>query len=300
MITKILLYTTGAIVGATAAASVATRQFPPHVLLSAAGFKRVTLTSSTPSGTVARHLTFQTHEPKALAPLTLTSSTLLLAFKPGSTLPTIRPYTPVNSTHGDDTTSRVELCVKKYAGGAMSEFLHSLSPSSGKATSPSSVEQQPIIYVRRLPFGASYAPSSAKSVSLIAGGSGITPCYQLLNGILTDPSQSSTKVTLVMGAPKRDEEMLKPEIEQLEKTYSSEGRFKVVRVFGDGDTKAGEMQGKITKDVLETYLPKAENEATKLYLCGPEGMQQAVVGKGRGIGGWLGEMGWKKDQVTVF
>ena len=103
-----------------------------------------------------------------------------------------------------------------------------------------------------------------------------------------------------MGAPKRDEEMLKPQIEALERRYGKDGRIKVVRVFGDGDESAGEIKGRIEKSMLEKYLGDARQTGTKVFVCGPEGMQKAVVGNGWSVGGWLGELGWKKEQVTVF
>lgn len=73
--------------------------------------------------------------------------------------PVIRPYTP---TSDEDAKGKIELLVKRYPNGPMSEHLHSMAPG------------------QRLDFKGPIPKYPLKEnmhehVALIAGGTGITP-----------------------------------------------------------------------------------------------------------------------------
>jgi cytochrome-b5 reductase len=67
---------------------------------------------------------------------------------------------------------------------------------------------------------------------MIAGGTGVTPCYQVATAILKDP-RDTTKISLVFGNISEDDILLKQELEDLAAAHPD--RFKVrARLGGRG------------------------------------------------------------------
>ncbi len=125
-----------------------------------------------------------------------TAAVLTASWPKGSWTPVVRPYTPVSSS---EEPGILELLVKRYPSGKQSTHLHSLQPGD------------------HLLFAAALRSHQWKSnnvphVTLIAGGSGITPIYQLAKGIVTNPDDK-TKVTLVYAANSEEDILLKKEFD---------------------------------------------------------------------------------------
>ncbi|CAM9706169.1 unnamed protein product, partial [Chrysoparadoxa australica] len=92
----------------------------------------------------------------------------------------IRPYTP---TTLNDTKGHFELVVKAYEMGNVSTFLHKQGPGN-------------MIKVKG-PFSKiTYEPNMKKHIGMVAGGTGITPMFQVIQEVLKC-DHDDTKVTLV-------------------------------------------------------------------------------------------------------
>ncbi|KAF3001268.1 hypothetical protein E8E13_003877 [Curvularia kusanoi] len=141
--------------------------------------------------------------------LSLTSSVLTASWPKGSWTPVARPYTPVSSL---EEPGKLELLVKQYPNGKQSTHLHSLQPGDT------------LLFAAAL-RAHQWEPNSVPHVTLIAGGSGITPIYQLARGILMNPDDK-TKVTLVYTANTEQDLLLKREFDTFEKEFPS--RFEAV------------------------------------------------------------------------
>jgi cytochrome-b5 reductase len=89
----------------------------------------------------------------------------------------VRPYTPVNYV---TDKGYLDFVIKEYPNGKMSKHIASLKPGD------SLLIKGP---VPKYP----YKPNSKEVIGLIAGGTGITPCYQLIKHVLNDPNDK-TKV----------------------------------------------------------------------------------------------------------
>ncbi|ETS81630.1 hypothetical protein PFICI_06632 [Pestalotiopsis fici W106-1] len=208
-----------------------------------------------------------------------TSAVLTFSWPKGSWTPVVRPYTPINSPHEPGV---LELMVKKYPGGKASTHLHSLSPGDS------------LFFVTRIP-GFAYKANQFPKVTLIAGGAGITPIYQLASGILRDEGDR-TQVDLVFGVNSDADVLLRDEFERWEKQFP--GRFRASYVVSNPAEGSPYPRGYVTKELLGKVVGPAQADA-KVFVCGPPAMESSLVGswKQRGV---LEEMGYRKDQVHKF
>ena len=114
-------------------------------------------------------------------------------------------------------------------------------------------------------------------------------------------------MTLVFGNQSRDDVILKGELDELEKRWKGEGRFRVVYAVGkdEGDGERTR-KGRITRELLGEVLPKECSEGdAKIFVCGPPGMEEAVAGKKGFLGfgakeGILGELGYGREKIHKF
>ena len=197
-------------------------------------------------------------------------------------------HTNVHRGVGD--VGYIDLLVKKYNGGPMSTHMHDLEP--GQTLSfKGPIPKYPL------------TTNQHKHVALLAGGTGITPMYQLCRAIFNNP-EDKTKVTLVFGNVKEEDILLRKEFEHLENQYPQ--RFRAFYVLDQPEEKWRGGKGFISKDLLKTVLPEPKEENIKLFVCGPPGLYKAISGtkvsaKDQGeLTGILKDLGYSKDQVYKF
>ncbi|KAH1656037.1 NADH-cytochrome b5 reductase [Aspergillus fumigatus] len=234
-----------------------------------------------------KRLRFEFPDKEAVSGLHVASA-LLTKFKPqGAEKPVIRPYTPVSD---EEQPGYLDLVVKVYPNGPMSEHLHSMN-----------VDQRLEFKgpIPKYPWEA----NKHKHICLIAGGTGITPMYQLARKIFKDP-EDQTKVTLVFGNVREEDILLKKELEELENTYPR--RFRAFYLLDHPPKEWIGGKGYITKELLKTVLPEPKEENIKIFVCGPPGMYKSISGpkvsptdQGE-LTGILAELGYSKDQVFKF
>ena len=141
-------------------------------------------------------------------------------------------------------------------------------------------------------------------IALIAGGTGITPMYQLTRAIFNNPNDK-TKVTLVFANVSEPDILLKEEFEHLENKYPQ--RFRAFYTLDKAPKEWNGNTGYITKEVLKTVLPEPKTENIKIFVCGPPPMYKAISGakkspsdQGELEGAILEPLGYSKDQVYKF
>ena len=141
--------------------------------------------------------------------------------------------------------------------------------------------------------GYSWKANSFSRVTLIAGGAGITPIYQLTQGILRNP-EDKTKITLVHGINTDADLLLRKEFEELEREF--EGRFKLVVTVSNPVEGSRYRKGYVNKELLEEVEDAGTRAEGKVFLCGPPPMEKALTGR-KGV---LEELGYRKDQIYKF
>lgn len=140
-------------------------------------------------------------------------------------------------------------------------------------------------------------------IALIAGGTGITPMYQLARGIFNNP-EDKTKVSLIFGNLTEEDILLKKEFDELEQKFPQ--RFRAFYVLDNPPENWQQGKGHITKELLKTIVPGPEQKDVKLFVCGPPGLVNAISGPKKSpsqqgeLGGMLKELGYTEENVYKF
>lgn len=148
-----------------------------------------------------------------------------------------------------------------------------------------------------------WSPNKHEHITLIAGGTGITPMYQLIRTIFKNP-EDQTKVSLIYGNVTEDDILLKKELEEIENNYPN--RFRVFYTLDNPPPSWSYGKGFITKELLKTVVPDPKSGNIKIFVCGPPGLYNAVSGNKKSpqdqgeLTGILKELGYTKDQVFKF
>jgi cytochrome-b5 reductase len=198
----------------------------------------------------------------------------------------IRPYTPVSDT---EDKGFFDLVVKSYPNGVMSKHFGSLNPGDALEF--------------KGPFPKiEYKPNMKKKIGMIAGGSGITPMYQVIGKILQNPNDK-TQISLIYANLSENDILLKQELDTLARRHRD--RFKVhytidkATKYWKGDT------GFVTENLVSKYLPTPD-ENNAIYVCGPPSMMKWISGEkapdfSQGeLTGLLKKMGYKESHVFKF
>jgi len=198
----------------------------------------------------------------------------------------IRPYTPVSDP---EDRGFFDLVVKSYPNGIMSKHLAQMIPGQ-KIEAKGPFEK------------IKYTPNMKKKIGMIAGGTGITPMYQVINEILKN-SQDKTEISLLFANNTEEDILLKYELDLLAKRHKN---FKVNYVVIEANTSywKGDL-GFVTADLVKKYLPNPSDE-NLILVCGPPPMMKAISGdkapdysQGE-LQGILKGLNYKESQVFKF
>jgi cytochrome-b5 reductase len=151
-----------------------------------------------------------------------------------------------------------------------------------------------------------YKPNQWEHVAMIAGGTGITPMWQVIDKALSDPVDK-TKLTLVFANVSPDDILLKPELDALAK--ANPDRFKLYYTVDKGDKQWKGLTGYVNEKMLKSAsFPAASDKSSIVFVCGNEPMMKAISGpkaqdKSQGEidpNSLLGRLGFPKEQVYKF
>lgn len=199
----------------------------------------------------------------------------------------IRPYTPVSDIN---ETGAFRLIIKRYETGKFGNHIFGLKLGDTVSF------QGPI---PKYPYSA----NQHKQLGLIGGGSGITPLYQLIHAVDSNPADKTT-VHLFYGNVSENDIILKKELEDIAAKKPEQFKF---HFFVDkaGPSWKGQ-SGFITKEYIEKNMFSPSDENVKVFVCGPPPLYNAASGnkvsptdQGE-LTGFLKELGFSKDQVYKF
>ncbi|KAJ9465239.1 NADH-cytochrome b5 reductase 2 [Diplonema papillatum] len=196
----------------------------------------------------------------------------------------IRPYTPVSRV-GDKGT--FDLLVKKYPNGKMGTHLHDLKEGESIAL------KGPF---KKIQINSNEHPA----IGMVAGGTGITPMYQVVRHLLDDPVDK-TQLSLIFANRSEADILMKAELDDMLAKYD---RLKVFYVLDSASSSWNGGVGHINAQMLTQNLPAPGKG--KVLVCGPPGMMKHVSGDkdysenppAQGaMNGLLKELGYTSDDV---
>ncbi|XP_057785304.1 NADH--cytochrome b5 reductase 1-like [Salvia miltiorrhiza] len=169
----------------------------------------------------------------------------------------IKPYTP---TTLDSDVGYFELVIKMYPQGRMSHHFREMKEGDYLAV--------------KGPKGRfRYQPGQLRAFGMLAGGSGITPMFQVARAILENPSDR-TKVHLIYANVTSDDILLKDEIDGLAKNYPDQ--FKVYYVLNQPPEVWNGGVGFVSKEMIQEHCPPPASDI-KILRCGPPPMNKAMA-----------------------
>lgn len=203
----------------------------------------------------------------------------------------VRPYTPVRPVLEKEEDGTFDLAVKTYypdnnqPGGTLSNILDCLRDGEEVEVKGPSGE---IRYRGNGRFAIDDKTYTFDNITLIIGGSGITPGYQLIAKILlSEQPHDETKIKVIDANKSEDDILMRSEFDGFSRDHGDQ--FQIAHVLSNpGDGWQGE-RGRVNKSIIQKYsFPPHERNVS--LLCGPPMMIQKVVLPA------LKEWGYKEDR----
>ncbi|PYH75715.1 hypothetical protein BO82DRAFT_298091 [Aspergillus uvarum CBS 121591] len=192
-----------------------------------------------------------------------------------------RSYTPISN---NSDLGRIELLIKVYDQGLMTQHLAAMA-----------LGQE--IEIRGPKGAMKFTPDFARHIGMIAGGTGITPMYQIIRASLDDPS-NEIEITLLYANNTEGDILLRRELD----TYAARfpERFRVEYVLSRPEGEWDGRKGFVTQELIQEAFP-APAPDTRVFLCGPPPMIEAMKGNLVGLGYQPpGVVSKATDQVFLF
>ncbi|KAG7288237.1 hypothetical protein NEMBOFW57_007767 [Staphylotrichum longicolle] len=196
--------------------------------------------------------------------------------------PVARSYTPVSN---NSDLGRIELLIKVYDKGLLTKHLEGMQVGE-------------TIDIRGPKGAMQYKPLEyAKHIGMVAGGTGITPMFQMIRAICEDESDT-TKMSLLYANNTEADILLREELDAYVKQCPQ--KLSVHYVLARPSEGWAGSTGFINEDLIKKHLPAAADD-TKMLLCGPPPMVQGVSKTLVGLGFKApGAMSKATDQVFLF
>ena len=182
-----------------------------------------------------------------------------------------RAYTPVS--HDLFDTGHFDLLIKRYPKGYFSSYVHAMNVGDTLEF------KGPVVTLK-------YEPNRVKVVCMIAGGTGVTPMYQLLRTVLHNP-KDETKVKLLYANKTVEDILLFEELSALAEDFPA--RFELRHVVESAKSlsklegkspKAHIETGLIEADMIRGFFPTGNEEGVVVLVSGPDGMLRYLCGPG--------------------
>jgi len=190
----------------------------------------------------------------------------------------VRPYTPTTS---DEDAGHMDLVIKVYfkdvhpkfpEGGKMSQYLENLEiGQTVDVRGPSGL----LTYNGRGKFSIKADKKSTEAkevsvtkVSMIAGGTGITPMLQLITAIFRDP-QDLTEIALLFANQSEEDILLRNELERIQSQFPQ--RFKVWYTVDRPKEGWAYSSGFVDDQMIKDHLHGPGNDSL-VVMCGPPPM----------------------------
>ncbi|KAH7333373.1 hypothetical protein BKA65DRAFT_596924 [Rhexocercosporidium sp. MPI-PUGE-AT-0058] len=190
----------------------------------------------------------------------------------------IRSYTPTRPVRSQEESGTFDLVVKTYfpderqPGGAMSNILDCIPIGEEVEIRGPTGE---ISYHGNGKFIIEGKQHNFSKVSLILGGSGITPGYALMARILAD-KEDKTQLKVIDGNKSEADILLKDQMQKFATEHAQQ--FQICHVLSHPSDDWKGVKGHVNEDMIKgnAFAPGGAEESV-VFLCGPPAMIQKVA-----------------------
>ncbi|CAL9039080.1 NADH--cytochrome b5 reductase 1-like [Musa acuminata AAA Group] len=185
----------------------------------------------------------------------------------------IKPYTP---TTLDSDLGYFELVIKMYPQGRMSHHFREMRVGD-------------YLSVKGPKGRFKYQVGQVRAFGMLAGGSGITPMFQVTRAILENPTDK-TKVHLIYANVTYEDILLKEELDSLARNYPD--RFQIYYVLNQPPDEWNGGVGFVSKEMIKAHCPAPASDI-QILRCGPPPMNKAMAAH-------LDDLGYTKEMQFQF
>jgi nitrate reductase (NAD(P)H) len=239
-----------------------------------------------------RIFTFDLEHPDQIIGLPIGQHLMLRLRDPVTREAIIRSYTPISEGSNKGTLDiliKIYFDTKERVGGKMTKALDAIPVGHFVDF------KGPIGKFEYLGNGSCKISGKARHIKkfiMICAGSGITPIFQVLRAVITNPSDPTQ--CLVLDGNRAEEDILcREEIDVL--CIGNEERVKLIHTLTQPAESWMGVRGRVGKELLEKEVGayEAKNSEELVLICGPETLEKSVHGI-------LNGMGWKDDDLLFF
>lgn len=271
---------------------------PPGPLLGADQFIPVTLAEAIPISHDTKIFKFRLPDEAQCLGLPIGQHLLLKAKIKTSEHPdgeeVCRKYTPTSPL---DEVGFFDIPIKIYykgthpkfpEGGKMTQYLDNLKPGESiKVAGP----RGGMIYLGNGEFqftkGDKTYVKKIRNVGMIAGGTGITPCFQILQYVANNKDEN-LNMSLIYANRSEEDILLRPILEQ----FLTEQKMHLYYTLDNPPENWTQGKGYVTQEMIRDNLPPPASD-TLIVHCGPGPMNFMVRQH-------LENLGYKEDMIHKF
>ncbi|CAL9777331.1 unnamed protein product [Musa acuminata subsp. burmannicoides] len=185
----------------------------------------------------------------------------------------VKPYTP---TTLDSDLGYFELVIKMYPQGRMSHHFREMRVGD-------------YLSVKGPKGRFKYQVGQVRAFGMLAGGSGITPMFQVTRAILENPTDK-TKVHLIYANVTYEDILLKEELDSLARNYPD--RFQIYYVLNQPPDEWNGGVGFVSKEMIKAHCPAPASDI-QILRCGPPPMNKAMAAH-------VDDLGYTKEMQFQF
>lgn len=200
----------------------------------------------------------------------------------------IRSYTPISETQ---QKGHLEMLVKVYfdqgdvKGGKMSQAMDAM-PLGQTVEFKGPIGK--FTYLGRGRCSINGTIRQVKSFCMICAGSGVTPIYQVLRAVMTDPADP-TRCVVFNGNRLLEDILCKPELDAL--AAADAGKCKLLYTLTKASDDWTGLRGRITGELVRQHVE--HDGETLVLICGPEPLEVSIVDA-------MKAQGWKDEDLLRF
>ena len=263
---------------------------PRPIFLQPKTWTKAILSIKRPISSDTRVFTFTLDHPEQAIGLPTGQHLMLRLRDPVTREAIIRSYTPISSI---SAVGSLDILIKIYAdtldrpGGKMTQALDQI-PLGHYVDFKGPIGKFEYRGKGRCLIGGK--ERFVKRFVMIAGGSGITPIFQVLRAVLQD-RDDETRCVVLDGNRQEEDILCREEIDGL--VMGNEQRCRMVHTL----TKPGDgwkgMRGRVGRELIEKEVGRRKEEGTLVLLCGPEALEMSAKEV-------LNDLGWRDEDLLFF